>query len=169
MDGPVKPPFPAGDRAAVVLTNLLIPGMLLLLLVIAGCTGPTPALPASSTMPAPVLRNQTGLELVFFHPVPGCDSCNRVGLLANETASLYFASELASGKLTFRDVNLNLPENRLFASRYGAYTESLWLGRYNETGFHATEITDIWYYANNRDQYLQYLRGVLERELAGTG
>jgi hypothetical protein len=109
------------------------------------------------------------IELVFFHPVPGCDSCERVGLLANETVTAYFGPELTAGKITFRDVNLNLPENRDIAHRYGAYTESLWIGEYNETGFHATEILDIWYYAYNRDEYMKYLGAVLDRKLAGTG
>ena len=109
------------------------------------------------------------IELVFFHPVPGCDSCDEVGRYANETVNTFFSSEVASGKITYRDINLNLPENRGIANQYGAYTQSLWIGEYNGTGFHATEITDIWYYAYNHEDYLQYLKGILERKLAGSG
>jgi hypothetical protein len=91
-----------------------------------------------------------------------------VGLYANETLTMYFSPERAAGKIRFRDVNLNLPENRGIADRYGAYTQSLWIGEYDESGFHATEIVEIWYYAYNREDFMRFLRGILDRELGGT-
>jgi hypothetical protein len=111
----------------------------------AGCTATVPAGPSPSPVPSPALQNHTvtRIELIFFHPVPGCDSCERVGLYANETATTYFGPELASGKLVFSDINLNLPANVELAHRYGAYSQSLWMGVYDESGFHATEIIDI--------------------------
>jgi hypothetical protein len=139
-------------------------------IVIAGCTGTSPV--ATIPTPAPTLipgnHTVTSGELVFFHPVPGCDSCDQVGRFANETVNTYFSPEMAKGRLVYRDVNLNLPENREIVNRYGAYTNSLWIGVQDETGFHRTEIVDIWYYAYNREDFLQYLKGILDRQLAGT-
>jgi hypothetical protein len=136
----------------------------------AGCTATVPARSSPSPVPSLAVQNHTvtKIELVFFHPVPGCDSCDRVGLYANDTATTYFGPELASGRLVFLDINLNLPENGEVAHRYGAYTQSLWIGVYDESGFHATEITDIWYYQYNKEGFMQYLKGVLDRELGGT-
>ena len=173
MDGnTVSCTSPVKDRLAGVLSAISILCMctVFFLVLAAGCEGTMPAQHGLSQVPSPTQENHTvkSIELVFFHPVPGCDSCERVGLLANETVNEYFIPELAAGKITFRDVNLNLPENHDIATRYGAYTESLWMGEYNETGFHATEIVDIWYYAYNREEYMKYLRGILERKLAGT-
>jgi hypothetical protein len=170
MDGlPNSCTPPVKSRSAAVLPALFITGIVLLSVLVSCCTGTVPARPVSTPVPTLTPQNQTGLELIFFHPVPGCDSCERVGLLANETVNMYFGPELAAGKIIFHDVNLNLPENLGIANRYGAYTESLWIGEYNETGFHATEIVDIWYYAYNHEEYLKYLKGVLDRKLAGTG
>jgi hypothetical protein len=172
MDGyPDSCTPPIKERLASVLSAMLFLCTFFLFVLAAGCTGTVPAPSAPSPEPSLTPQNYTvsSIELIFFHPVPGCDSCERVGLLANETVNAYFSPELATGKITFRDVNLNLPENRAIAHRYGAYTESLWIGEYNETGFHATEILDIWYYAYNREEYMKYLRGVLDRKLAGTG
>jgi hypothetical protein len=169
MDGyPDSCTPPVRERPATVVSAMLFLCMVLFLLV-AACTGTVPAQPAHSPGPTLTPQNYTmdRIDLVFFHPVPGCESCERVGILANETVNAYFGPELAAGKITFRDINLNHPENRGIADRYGAYTESLWIGEYNETGFHATEIVDIWYYAYNRDEFLKYLKGVLERKLAG--
>jgi|WetSurMetagenome_2_1015567.scaffolds.fasta_scaffold00052_4 hypothetical protein len=145
-------------------------GIVVVLVMVTGCTGS----PQIATTPAPVtsvgLGNHTvpHADLVFFHPVPGCDSCDQVGRFANETVTTYFAQELARGTLTYRDVNLNLPENAAIAKKYGAYDNSLFVGVQDESGFHATEIADIWYYAYNREAFMQYLRGVLGRQLAGT-
>ena len=157
-------------RSTPVILGILTLGTVLVFLLAAGCAGTVPARPALTPVSTLSPHNLTvsSIELVFFHPVPGCDSCERVGLLANKTVTTYFGPELAAGKITFRDVNLNLPENLDIAHRYGAYTESLWIGEYNETGFHATEILDIWYYAYNQEEYMKYLKGVLERKLAGT-
>lgn len=91
-----------------------------------------------------------------------------MGLYANETVTTSFATELARGTLTYRDVNLNLPENTGIAKQYGAYDNSLWIGVHDENGFHAIEIVDIWYYAYNHDAFMQYLKGILDRQLAGT-
>jgi len=130
-----------------------------------------PAGPAPAPGPSPSTQNQTmtRTELIFFHPVPGCEDCERMGIYANETVMTYFAPELASGRLVYYDINLNLRENGEVTHRYGAYTQSLWIGEYDESGFHATEILDIWYYVYNREEFTQYLRGVLDQELAGTG
>jgi hypothetical protein len=170
MDGYTNSCTPAlRSLSSPILPALVIAGIVLLSVLVSACTGTVPARPTGFPVPIITPQNQTGLELVFFHPVPGCDSCEGVGLLANETVNAYFGPERAAGKITFRDVNLNLPENRDIAHRYGAYTESLWIGEYNENGFHATEIVDIWYYAYNHEEYLKYLKGVLDRKLAGTG
>ena len=161
---------PGNSTIGPVLSGGLILCMVLFSMLAAGCTGAVPARPVLSPVPFPQPQNHTvsSIELVFFHPVPGCDSCDEVGRYANETVTTYFSSEVAAGKITYRDVNLNLPENRGIADRYGAYTQSLWIGEYNSTGFHATEITDIWYFAYNHDDFLQYLKGILERKLAGS-
>jgi hypothetical protein len=167
---PVSCTPPVKERLFAVLSAMSILCTVFLLVLAAGCTGTVPAQPGLTPVPSLTPLNYTAnsTELVFFHPVPGCDSCERVGLLANETVNTYFGPEVGAGKITFRDVNLNLPENRGIANQYGAYTESLWIGEYNETGFHATEILDIWYYAYNREEYMNYLRGILQRKLAGT-
>lgn len=160
--------FPSKSRLAEVLPAMLILCTVFLSVLAAGCTGTVPARPSPVPSLTPQNHTVSSIELVFFHPVPGCDSCERVGLYANETVTTYFSPERAAGKIRFRDVNLNLPENRGIAERYGAYTQSLWIGKYDESGFHATEIVEIWYYAFNREDFMQFLRGILDRELAGT-
>jgi hypothetical protein len=157
-------------RGIPVLSGMLIMAMVLVFVLFAGCAGTVPARPVLTPVPTHALQNHTvsSIDLVFFHPVPGCDSCERVSLLANETVTAYFGPDLAAGKITFRDVNLNDPANRGIADRYGAFTESLFIGVNDETGFRKTEIIDIWYYAYDREGFMQYLKGILDRTLAGT-
>jgi hypothetical protein len=152
-----------------VTSGMLALALMLVFVLFAGCAGTAPARPAPAPVPAPILQNHTvsSIELIFFHPVPGCDSCDRVSILANETVTAYFSRERAAGKITFRDINLNDPANRAVAKRYGASTESLFIGVNDESGFRATEIVDIWYYAYDHEGFMQYLKGILDRTLAG--
>jgi hypothetical protein len=153
---------------------ILVLGTVVVFVLAACCAGTLPTRPALTPVPTPVPVNHSvnhtvsSIELIFFHPVPGCDSCERVSILANETVTAYFAPELADGKITFRDVNLNDPANHDIAERYGASTESLFIGVNDETGFRRTEIVDIWYYAYDHEGFMQYLKGILDRTLAGT-
>jgi hypothetical protein len=152
---------------------ILVLGTVVVFVLAACCAGTLPTRPALTPVPTPVPVNHSvnhtvsSIELIFFHPVPGCDSCEQVSLLANETVTTYFSQERATGKITFRDVNLNDPANLEIAHRYGAYTESLFIGVNDENGFRKTEIVDIWYYAYNREEFMKYLKGILDRTLAG--
>lgn len=156
-------------RSISFLKGILILSTVAAFVFATGCTATAPARPGPTPLPTVVPVNHTvnSIELVFFHPVPGCDSCEQVSLLANETVTAYFSQERAAGKITFLDVNLNDPANLGIVHRYGAYTESLFIGVNDETGFRKTEIVDIWYYAYDHEEYMKHLKGILDRTLAG--
>lgn len=107
------------------------------------------------------------VELYHFHRTRQCYSCKTVGALAEKTANTYFRDELNSSRLIFAHVNIDLPENRELVMRYGATGSSLWIGTYSDGAFHRKENTDVWYKINNEQDYLKYLKGILEKRLSG--
>ena len=107
------------------------------------------------------------VEIIHFHGTHQCYSCITVGDYAEETVNRYFAQELATGRVTFAHVNAELPENRELAEKYGVTGASLWIGVYDYTGFHKEQNTNVWYKIDDKEEYMSYLKGVIEKRLAG--
>jgi hypothetical protein len=108
------------------------------------------------------------LEIYHFHGTHQCYSCITVGDYAEETVNTYFADELKSGKIVFGHINGELPENKDLVIKYGVTSASLWLGTYTKDGqFSAEQNTNVWYKISNKEEYMTYLKGVIEQKLAG--
>ena len=108
------------------------------------------------------------IEVFHFHGTNQCYSCKTVGAYAEETVNTYFGDEIKSGKLIFGHINGELPENRDLVVKYGATGSSLWIGTYTKDGrFKAEQNTNVWYKISNKEDYMTYLKGVIEQKLAG--
>ena len=111
--------------------------------------------------------NLEKVGIYHFHATRQCYSCITVGAYAEETVNTYFADEIGSGRLVFDHANVDLPENTELAMKYGATGSSLMIGIYDEDGFHAEEDTNVWYKISNKEEYIQYLKGVIEQKFSG--
>jgi hypothetical protein len=107
------------------------------------------------------------VEVYHFHGTHQCPSCIAVGELAEKTVNTYFKDELKSGKLVFGHINGELPENKGLVEKYGVTSSSLWIGTYANGEFHREQNVNVWYKINNEEEYMAYLRGVVEDKLAG--
>jgi hypothetical protein len=108
------------------------------------------------------------LEIYHFHATNQCYSCITVGDYAEETVNTYFADELKSEKIVFGHINGELPENKDLVIKYGATGSSLWLGTYSKDGMFTPEQNiNVWYKISNKNDYMNYLKGVIEQKLAG--
>ncbi len=108
------------------------------------------------------------IEIYHFHGTSQCYSCITMGDMAEETIKTYFADELKSGKIVFDHVNGELPENKEKVIKYGATGSSLWIGTYYADGtFTKEENVNVWYKINNKQDFMNYLKGVLETKLSG--
>jgi hypothetical protein len=158
--------------ATAVTLGLVVLGAVLT----AGCTSQTGSV-ASVVTPAPAATSAstlaenvtvTKLEVFHFHPTRQCDSCITLGDYADATVTTHFADELASGRIVFRQINGELEENREVVERYGASGSSLWLGVYtSDGGFYPEENVRVWYRTDDRQRFMDYLKGVIEKRLAG--
>lgn len=108
------------------------------------------------------------LEIIHFHGTNQCYSCITMGDMAEETINTYFSDELTSGKITFAHLNGELSQNSEKVIKYGATGSSLWIGIYFKDGtFRKEENVNVWYKINNKQEYMDYLKGVIETKLAG--
>ena len=108
------------------------------------------------------------IEVYHFHGTHQCYSCITVGDYAEETINTYFADEVASGKIVFGHINGELPENQELVKKYGVTGSSLWIGVYDSGGkFSKEQNTNVWYKLGDKQEYLAYLKEVIETKLSG--
>jgi len=104
----------------------------------------------------------------YFHTTYRCPTCRRIEAYSKEAIDLGFARELANGKLEFRLVNVELPENQHFAQDYKLFTKSLVLVRLKDgKQVEWTNLSRVWELTGEHEAFLRYvqqeLRGYLEK------
>lgn len=137
---------------------------LLIFILLVGCT-PTINGEASANFNKTI--NVDKLEIIHFHGTSQCYSCITVGNYAEETVNTYFKEELENGIIEFKHINGELSQNKELVFKYGATGSSLWFGTYYDNDFKAEQNINVWYKINNKNDYLTYLKGVIEQKLAG--
>lgn len=145
---------------------------IIIMLLSAGCTEPVSSIqPQSGAQGVPPsldeLPDITLVELYHFHGHQQCYSCIVLGDLAEEVVNTHYAEELASGKLVFAHINAQAPENSELASKYEVYASSLIIGIYTEDSFTKQDLVGAWYRIGDKEQYTEYLTGILNPFLCG--
>jgi len=107
------------------------------------------------------------VEVYHFHGNQQCYSCKTVGQYAEDTVNTYFSNEMKSGKLVYAHINRELPENKDLVEKYKVTGASLQIGVYTKNGFSHEENVNVWYKIENKDAYMSYLKGVIEKRLKG--
>ncbi|MDA3836671.1 MAG: nitrophenyl compound nitroreductase subunit ArsF family protein [Nanoarchaeota archaeon] len=108
------------------------------------------------------------IEVIHFHLTSQCYSCITMGDLTEETLNTYFSKELNSGKITFEHINIDLSENSEKVEKYEATGSSLLIGTYYSDGsFSKEQNTNVWYKINDKEDFLKYFKGVIEKKLSG--
>ena len=115
----------------------------------------------------PPLKLLSKVEIIHFHSTNQCYSCITVGKYAEETVNTYFAEEVKSGRITFAHRNIDLPENQEMVSKYGTTGSSLWIGVYDKGVLHKEQNNDVWYKIGNKEEYMAYLKGIIDKRLEG--
>ncbi|MFH0870321.1 MAG: nitrophenyl compound nitroreductase subunit ArsF family protein [archaeon] len=139
--------------------------ILITAIALAGCNPDVASQNLGKTAPSNTTVEK--IEIYHFHATQQCYSCKTVGAYAEETVSLFFSEQKKSGKIVFDHINIDLPENAELAKKYGVTGSSLWIGVYDSSGFHKEENTQVWYKIDNKDNYLLYLKLIIDKRLNG--
>jgi hypothetical protein len=100
----------------------------------------------------------------YFHVTVRCTNCKATESYSKEVIHTRFAKELESGRLEWRLVNLQLPENRHFIQDYQLFTKSLVLVRtLNGQQKEFKVLNDTWELVGDKSAMQNYV----EREVRG--
>jgi hypothetical protein len=112
--------------------------------------------------------NVLKLEIIHFHPKVQCVSCKTIGSYAEETINKYYSKELNNGRITFRHINYELPENEQLVLLYKPPGSALCIGVYDDQGhLYIEENIGVWYRIENKDNFMNYMKQLIDMRLGG--
>jgi hypothetical protein len=98
----------------------------------------------------------------YFHVTVRCITCRMIESYSREVVEQRFGTDIAKGRLEYKLVNLQLPENRHFVKDYQLFTKSLVVVRFDK-GRQAEYkvLNDTWELVGNKSAMQAYV----EREV----
>jgi hypothetical protein len=111
--------------------------------------------------------NVEKVEVFHFHANQQCYSCVTLGDYAKETIDTYFPNEKESGVVVFEHINGQKPENSEIVQKYGSRGSSLFIGTYKDGEFFSEENVNVWYKLRDKNDYMLYLKEIIEKRLSG--
>ena len=136
-----------------------------LILIIIALTQPTSVEPQKDNNSSLVSQEKTPadkIEVVHFHGAHQCWSCITVGEYALETIKNKFSEEYQSGKIVFKDINGELPENKEIVTKYQAGGSSLFVNSISDGQDNIEEETKVWYLVTDKEKFTQYFENKLK-------
>ena len=105
------------------------------------------------------------IEVIVFHATSRCISCINIGKYTKAVIEEKFSEELKSGKITFKEVNIDLPENFKMAKEYGVSGSALYLNAIKDNKDNHEEDTTVWRLVTNEAQMKSYFEAKLRKLL----
>ncbi len=130
---------------------------------------PTPKSEASPVQAA-VQPARSKVIAYYFHGKFRCTTCRAIEQYSHDAIHTYFAKELENGKLQFRPVNVEEPENRHFVQDYQLFSKSLVLSLVADgKEIKWKNLTDVWKLVSDKERFFQYVKDETEQFLKEKG
>lgn len=105
------------------------------------------------------------VQVYLFHSTQRCVTCIAIGRLSEETVAEYFQSDLRDGKIEFKEINVDLPENKELAKKFQASGSSLFINAIKDNQDNISEDVNVWRLTSNEPQFKNYLKNKLNNLL----
>lgn len=96
------------------------------------------------------------VQVFLFHATRRCSTCITIGRLAGETVNERFQSELKLGQIEFREINVDLPENKELAQKFQANGSALYLNVIKDGTDNIEQDIKVWSLVGNATQFKDY-------------
>lgn len=105
------------------------------------------------------------LEVYYFHATARCYSCRTIGRYVKEIMEQKYAEQIKRGKIDFREINVDLPENREIARKYQASGSSLFINRIKDGKDNIEPDMNVWKLLGNEVRFKSYLENKINTYL----
>src|SRR5450759_4626330 len=119
---------------------------------------------ARAASPAASQPQTTDTKVIayYFHVTVRCTTCRTIESYSREVVEQRFGADIAKGRLEYKLVNLQLPENRHFVKDYQLFTKSLVLVRFDKGKQAAYKVLkETWELVGDKSA----MQGYVEREV----
>jgi LPS O-antigen subunit length determinant protein (WzzB/FepE family) len=100
----------------------------------------------------------TKVQVFMFHATQRCPTCIRIGQWTKATVEERFLEQLRSGEIEFREINIDLPENKELAEKFQAGGSALYINSIKDGQDNIVEDTMVWQLAGETsDKFKNYL------------
>jgi len=124
-----------------------------------------------SPPPAPAPRDTTAATHVvvyYFHRTIRCETCLKFEALTEGALRGGFADELASGRLAWRVMDFEEPENEHLATTYDVFESSVVVSKLaGEREVEWKKLEDIWGLVEHEDAFIGYIQEEVGAYLGG--
>jgi hypothetical protein len=136
----------------------------------AGSSGASPAVavPDGAFRPGESPGQGTRVVAYYFHGKFRCASCLRIESLSGKAIREGFPEELRSGRLAFRDVNVEEPGNRRFIDEYRLVSQSLVIVEFRDgRRVRWKTLEKVWTLLGKEKEFFRYVRDSVASYLGG--
>ena len=109
----------------------------------------------------PDVKKADRIEVINFHATQRCVSCTTLGKLSEKTITERFVNEVASGKIIFKSVNVELRENTEIVNLYQASGSSLYINAIKDGKNNIVQNVKVWQYLSDEIAFNNYLESKL--------
>ena len=120
---------------------------------------PTPAVQASAAAPVAPPAHARKIVATYFHGSVRCATCRKVEAYAREAVEGGFQSQVASGSVEFRAVNVEDAENRHFIQDFQLVSRSVVVTEEVDGAVaRFVKLDNVWGLVGDRPAYLDYVQ-----------
>ncbi|MFA5747169.1 MAG: nitrophenyl compound nitroreductase subunit ArsF family protein [Candidatus Paceibacterota bacterium] len=99
------------------------------------------------------------VEVFLFHRTQRCITCITIGKLSAQTVEERFGPEVLSGKVVFREVDVDEPQNKELAEKFKASGSALFINAIRNGSDNIQEDVNVWRLTGDESTFKNYLAG----------
>lgn len=111
------------------------------------------------------LKPAEKVQVFVFHSNNRCYSCETMGEFTEATIEEFFQNEIKEGRVEFREINVDLPENKEVARKFEATGSSIFINAIIDGEDNIKEETQPWRLLSNQQAFSDYLTKKVREKL----
>ena len=143
-------------KKAAFFTCLMIFGMVFFL---SPAFGQEPAENGAKNTTTEIQPQPRHLVVTYFHTSFRCPTCHNIENYSEAAVHSNFADELNNGKLVWRVINVDEPENKHFIKDYQLYSKHLIISEIKDgKEVRWKDLKDVWTHVRNEEKFENYVK-----------